>query len=97
MNECARYKNFLGTIEQIEQSRFLISGEISRLSRNRYEITELPIKTWTQAYKESVLEPMQNGTEKAPALITEYKEYNTDTTVKFIISVVENKLDKVHR
>lgn len=33
------------------------------------EITELPIRTWTQNYKESVLEPMLEGNEKQPALI----------------------------
>lgn len=27
------------------------------------EITELPIKTWTQTYKETVLEPLLDGHE----------------------------------
>lgn len=43
-------------------------------------------------YKEQVLEPMLNGTEKTPPLITDYKEYHTDTTVKFIIKMSEQKL-----
>ena len=34
------------------------------------EITELPIRTWTQNYKEEVLEPMLQGTDKTPAMIT---------------------------
>ena len=37
---------------------------------DKVEITELPIGTWTQAYKETVLEPMLHGTEKTPAIIT---------------------------
>lgn len=45
-----------------------------------------------QVYKEQVLEPMLNGTEKTPPLITDYKEYHTDTTVKFIIKMSEQKL-----
>lgn len=45
-----------------------------------------------QAYKESVLEPMLQGTDKTPALISDYKEYHTDTTVKFVVRLSEEKL-----
>lgn len=39
-----------------------------------------------------MLEPMLNGTEKTPPLIIDYKEYHTDTTVKFIVKLTEEKL-----
>lgn len=45
-----------------------------------------------QVYKEQVLEPMLNGTDKTPALISDYKEYHTDTTVKFVVKMTEEKL-----
>lgn len=45
-----------------------------------------------QAYKESVLEPMLQGTDKTPALISDYKEYHTDATVKFLVRMSEEKL-----
>lgn len=35
---------------------------------------------------------MLNGTEKTPPLITDYREYHTDTTVKFVIKMTEEKL-----
>jgi len=35
---------------------------------------------------------MLNGTEKTPPLITDYKEYHTDTTVKFVVKMTEEKL-----
>lgn len=35
---------------------------------------------------------MLNGTEKVPALITDYKEYHTDTTVRFVVKMTEEKL-----
>ena len=76
------YKNFLGEIEQLEDQKFAISGEIAEISETKLEITELPIRTWTQNYKETVMEPMMNGSEKVPAQITDYKEYHTDKTVK---------------
>lgn len=86
------YKNFKGVIHELGQNQYMVSGEISVLDKNTIEITELPIRTWTQAYKESVLEPMLQGTEKTPALINDYKEYHTDATVKFVVRMTEEKL-----
>jgi DNA topoisomerase-2 len=48
----------------------VISGEVGVVNDEKVEITELPVGVWTQHYKESVLEPMLNGTEKVPAQIT---------------------------
>lgn len=45
-----------------------------------------------QCYKENVLEPMLNGSDKVPPLITDYKEYHTDTTVRFVVKMTEEKL-----
>ncbi|KAM6451890.1 DNA topoisomerase 2-alpha isoform 1-T2 [Liasis olivaceus] len=86
------YKNFKGTIDELGQNQFLVNGEVSILNSTTIEISELPVRTWTQTYKEQVLEPMLTGTEKTPSLITDYKEYHTDTTVKFIITMSEQKL-----
>uniref|UniRef100_A0A667ZV02 DNA topoisomerase 2 n=1 Tax=Myripristis murdjan TaxID=586833 RepID=A0A667ZV02_9TELE len=86
------YKGFKGTIDQLTANHYLNSGEVAILDSTTIEISELPVKTWTQSYKESVLEPMLNGTEKVPALITDYKEYHTDTTVRFVVKMTEEKL-----
>ncbi|KAM9657800.1 DNA topoisomerase 2-alpha [Morphnus guianensis] len=86
------YKNFKGTIDELGPNQYVISGEVSILDSTTIEITELPVRTWTQTYKEQVLEPMLNGTEKTPPLIMDYKEYHTDTTVKFIVKMTEEKL-----
>merc|ERR1712241_575240 len=37
---------------------------------------------------------MGQGTEKVPACITDYKDYNTDTTVKFIVEMKEEDIRK---
>uniref|UniRef100_A0A8C3V2B1 DNA topoisomerase 2 n=1 Tax=Catharus ustulatus TaxID=91951 RepID=A0A8C3V2B1_CATUS len=86
------YKNFKGTIDELGPNQYVISGEVSILDSTTIEITELPVRTWTQTYKEQVLEPMLNGTEKTPPLITDYKEYHTDTTVRFVVKMTEDKL-----
>merc|ERR1712013_419987 len=87
------FKNFRGTIEPLDHQRYVVNGEVASLSDTKIEITELPVKTWTNAYKE-MLEGMLAGNEKQPAQITDYKDYNTDTTVKFIVQMTEEKIRK---
>ncbi|XP_032667667.1 DNA topoisomerase 2 isoform X2 [Odontomachus brunneus] len=91
------YKNFKGVVESCGDYRYVISGEISVIGPDKLEITELPIGTWTQTYKETVLEPMLHGSDKTPALITDYKEYNTDTAVHFIVILNRDKLLELER
>lgn len=64
------FKNFRGTIEEVDQNKFAVSGEISVIDDQTVEITELPIRVWTQQYKEGVMETMMLGGEKTPATIT---------------------------
>ena len=90
------FKNFRGTIESIDHQRYVVNGEISNLSDTKVEVTELPVRTWTNSYKE-MLEGLLQGTEKVPACITDYKDYNTDTTVKFVIQMTEEKIRAAER
>ena len=53
----------------LESKRFVVSGEVAVLGDDTVEITELPVGTWTQNYKESVLEPYLLGTDKIPVQI----------------------------
>lgn len=105
----------------VEPQKYMVYGCISRLGPTSLEITELPIRSWTQSYKESVLEPMLTGNEKSPPFIryeyiqsfnlpyhhkgttvdiinnvyyinSDYKEYHTDTTVKFVVTLSEQKM-----
>ncbi|XP_075677432.1 DNA topoisomerase 2-alpha-like isoform X3 [Dermatophagoides pteronyssinus] len=91
------YKGFRGTVVKVDPMKYVINGEVAILDERTIEITELPVRTWTQVYKESILEPMLHGTEKSPALINDYKEYHTDTTIKFLVQMNESSLEKVMR
>lgn len=48
------FKGFRGTIEMLDHQRYVMNGEISEISDTKLEITELPVRTWTQTYKEQV-------------------------------------------
>lgn len=63
------FKGFRGTIEEVDAQRYLVHGEVADIGHNKIEITELPIRVWTQGYKEAVMEPFLQGSEKTPAII----------------------------
>ncbi|XP_060604745.1 DNA topoisomerase 2-alpha-like isoform X3 [Ruditapes philippinarum] len=88
------YKNFKGSIYQLIDNKYVVNGEVSIIDDQTVEITELPVRKWTQDYKEDVIESMANSTEKTPQLITDYKEYHTDTTVKFVVKMTSQNLAK---
>ncbi|KAI9145964.1 DNA topoisomerase [Paraphysoderma sedebokerense] len=87
------YKGFDGTIELLSNDKYKLSGTVTKINDTTLEITELPVRTWTQSYKE-FLEEMLTGTEKNPAFIKDYKEYHTDSTVHFIVSLTEENMMK---
>ncbi|XP_046912268.2 DNA topoisomerase 2-alpha [Dermatophagoides farinae] len=91
------YKNFKGTVVKVEPMKYIINGEVAKLDEQTIEITELPIGTCIEDYKKTILEPMLHGTGKSPALINDYQEYHTDTTVKFVVKMNKNALEKVMR
>ncbi|CAM6032214.1 unnamed protein product, partial [Sphagnum compactum] len=88
------FKGFFGSIVQIDTQRFVVNGEIALLDSKSFEITELPIRCWTQSYKESVLELLLHGNEKNQSLINDYKEYHTEATVRFVVTLPEENLVK---
>lgn len=91
------YKNFEGRIEWVGDARYMTAGKCAVLDNQKLEISELPIGTWTQHFKESVLEPLFSGSEKQKAIVSDYKEYNTDTTVRFVISFAPGEFDRLYR
>ncbi|XP_054287254.1 DNA topoisomerase 2-like isoform X2 [Macrosteles quadrilineatus] len=91
------YKDFQGNIKVFTKDSYVCTGNISVVKPDTVEITELPVGTWTQAYKESVLEVMLNGDgDKKPSIINSYKEYNTDTSVRFVIKLSPEKLKELN-
>uniref|UniRef100_A0A2M4ABL1 DNA topoisomerase 2 n=2 Tax=Anopheles triannulatus TaxID=58253 RepID=A0A2M4ABL1_9DIPT len=90
------YKNFRGLVESVGHQKYLTVGNVGLLDGQKIEISELPIGTWTQTYKENVLEPLLHGSDKQKAVIADYKEYNTDTTVRFVISFLPGEYAKLY-
>ncbi|TPX41186.1 hypothetical protein SeMB42_g05688 [Synchytrium endobioticum] len=85
------FRGFKGTVEQVAPDKYKVSGIINQTDATTLEVTELPIGSWTQSYKE-FLETLLVGKENVEPFIKDYKEYHTDTAVHFVISMSEEKM-----
>ena len=70
--------------------RYKFSGIIKQTGDNEIDITELPIRMWTQDFKNRLVEIIK--AEKAPSFIKDYDDYNTHTDVHFVIKMEEKHM-----
>ncbi|MCJ1260791.1 DNA topoisomerase 2 [Lobaria immixta] len=81
------FRDFKGTVTQVAPDRYKFSGIIKQTGDTEVEITELPIRMWTQDFKEKIVSIIK--AEKAPSFIKDYDDYNTQRDVHFIIRMEE--------
>lgn len=72
------YRNFRGEVVAGD-GRFVVTGTYET-NGECISVTELPVGTWTQTYKEYLESLVQSGT------IRDYKEYHTEKTVDFLVA-----------
>ena len=102
------YNGFKGTIKPLdeENKKYLIKGIYEIVDTDKIRITELPIGTWTQDYKEFLENIIIGNKDKKNKNTSNYvKDYNdmsTDLNVEFIVTfnsgclkklLLENNLD----
>ncbi|PKY39326.1 DNA topoisomerase II [Rhizophagus irregularis] len=85
------YRGFQGEFEQLSNDRYQVNGIIQKVNDESVRITELPVRVWTQSYKEQ-LEKWIAGTERTSSWIREYKENHTTTAVDFTVKLSEDNL-----
>tara|TARA_Y100001935_G_C17310982_1_gene516186 strand:+ start:5821 stop:9240 length:3420 start_codon:yes stop_codon:yes gene_type:complete len=88
------YNGFTGTIKSLDDnnSKYLIKGVYQIIGNDKIKITELPIGTWTQDYKEFLESLIVNNKEKKTKtksyenMIKDYNDMSTDLNIEFIIN-----------
>jgi len=89
------YEGFTGTISKISDGKFLVKGKYETLGADKIRITELPVGTWTDDFKE-YLETLTDSVDKAGKKVTpvvkDYDDMSKDTTVDFVITMQKGKL-----
>ncbi|KAK1370432.1 DNA topoisomerase II [Heracleum sosnowskyi] len=92
------YKGFKGTTERTATKEagatYTVSGLIEQIDDNTLDISELPIRRWTQDYKD-FLESMMTANDKVKEpFIKAYKDYSDDVAVKLLVSMSEENMLK---
>ncbi|WOK99049.1 DNA topoisomerase 2-like [Canna indica] len=91
------YRGFKGRIEKSATKEagvtYTITGIIEVADNTTLRVMELPIRRWTQDYKE-FLEAMMTGNDKIrEPFIKDYREYNDDKTVHFEVTLTEENMN----
>lgn len=84
------FRDFKGNVTQMAPDRYKFSGVIKQTGDNEVEITELPIRMWTQDFKDKIVEIIK--AEKVPAFVKDYDDYNTHEQVHFVIRMEEKHM-----
>jgi DNA topoisomerase-2 len=90
------YEGFKGTIQEVSPGTFVVkaSYEIDEV-KETVHITELPVKTWTDNYKqflEKAMDPESDKKKKKKIIIKDYTDMSTDTNVDITIQFVKGEL-----
>ena len=89
------YEGFNGTITKLSDSKYLVKGCYDIISAKQVRITELPVGTWTDNYKqelENMIDKQNNKTDKkgkqskSKITITDYNDMSTDTSVDITVT-----------
>jgi len=93
------YRGFKGTITPVPNTpgKFEVSGVAQTRGRVLLEITELPVRTWTQDYKEKLLDMLPQSGDEKRASVTEIREYHTENSVHFVLAMTPDKVAEAER
>ena len=84
------FRDFKGSVTQMAPDRYKFGGVIKQTGDNEVEITELPIRMWTQDFKDKIVDIIK--AEKVPSFIKDYDDYNTHKQVHFVIRMEEKHM-----
>jgi DNA topoisomerase-2 len=100
---CPFYKGFKGSItpNEKEPGKYDVCGTIEKKDSTTLSITELPIRQWTQAYKE-FLEGLMPGEGKkdgddSQSTITDFREFHTENSAHFEVTMSADQMKRAEQ
>ena len=93
------YRGFGGEIEAKtgkDKGSYVVRGAFEEVDENTIKITELPVRTWTQGYKQ-FLESMLSGApdSKDAGLVKDFRENHTDRQGHFTVTFADGVLASI--
>ena len=90
------YRRFRGRIVPNGRGGYDSVGLFEKTSEDTVEITELPVKRWTQDFKEWLEENLP-GTEKKDPLILDYRDNSSHEDIHFTVKLAPEKMERAER
>ena len=105
------YRGFQGIISKISETKYLIKGCYTIIGNDKIRITELPVGTWTDDYKqylEGLMEPATkekkstDGSSSSVSsssipIVKEYNDMSTDIIVDITITMAKNIIEEYQK
>ena len=91
------YRGFTGKIEKMTDTSYVSYGSYTKVNSSQVEITELPIRSWTDKYKE-FLESMiidNSKDKKSKQYLRNYTSQCTDNKVHFTLTFASDVLEDI--
>ena len=92
------YKNFTGEIKEFYSSqnkKYIVKGKFEKIGSDKIKITELPVGTWTQDFKEHLESLMDSKKKDYKAIIKDYKDNGTEITIDITLTFYPNCLNEL--
>ena len=92
------YEGFNGTISKITDNKYLIKGKYEKVGTDKIRVTELPVGSWTDDFKEyleTLTETTDKNGKKVTPIVKDYDDMSKDTNVDFIITLQKGKLEEL--
>merc|ERR1719171_1501732 len=92
------YRGYKGEIKPSDKGGYEVYGIAEKIDDTTVSITELAIRKWTQTYKEWLQELYQDQQDqldekkKHPFCIEGMKEYHTENTVHFVVTLTDEHM-----
>ena len=84
------FRDFKGEVTPLGPDRFKFSGIVKQTADHEVEITELPVRVWTQDFKDKLVDILK--AEKSPSWIKDYDDYNTIKDVNFVVRLEDKHM-----
>lgn len=87
------YRGWTGELERVDSTKFKLKGRVEQVDEKTVEITEIPVKTWTNNMKEFLLDALNSDKN---AWIRDMEEQHT-ATLRFVIKLTEQEMAKTRQ
>jgi DNA topoisomerase-2 len=88
------YRGFRGEIQSLGQGSYQSRGKFYETDKG-LEITELPLRTWTQNYKEFLQGLLPGGDGRSKTQIEDFREHHTEKTVRFSLKINSEEMEHI--